>query len=86
MYGREIPDKITGFSGTGLYGIGKCRVREYGEKAGGGNKKQATNHGIFAGPGLQLPAPECLMVKELAEGSLKTIKGIVDYSDYQYLT
>ena len=33
-----------------------------------------------------LPAPECLMVKELAEGSLKTIKGIVDYSDYQYLT
>ena len=44
------------------------------------------SHGIFAGPGLQLPAPECLMVKELAEGSLKTIKGIVDYSDYQYLT
>lgn len=44
------------------------------------------SHGIFAGPGLQLPAPECLMVKELVEGSLKTIKGIVDYSDYQYLT
>jgi len=41
MYGQEIPDKITGFGGTGLYGIGKCRVGEYGEKAGGGNKKQA---------------------------------------------
>ena len=49
MYGQEIPDKITGFGGTGFYGIRKCRVREYGEKAGGGNKKQAV---LSAGAGI----------------------------------
>ena len=49
MYGQEIPDKITGFGGTGLCVIGKCRVREYGEKAGGGNKKQAV---LSAGTGI----------------------------------
>ncbi|PXX48173.1 hypothetical protein DFR60_11852 [Hungatella effluvii] len=81
MYGQEIPDKITGFGGTGFYGIRKCRVREYGEpcfqdfiwKASMKGNPQNYNprgfetsciHGIFAGQGLQLPAPECLMVKE----------------------
>ena len=44
------------------------------------------NHGIVAGPNVKLPASECLMVKELVIGSLKNIKGIVDYSDYQFLT
>lgn len=44
------------------------------------------NYGIVAGPKIELPAPECLMVKELVEGSLKNIKGIVDYSYYQFLT
>lgn len=42
--------------------------------------------GIVAGKTLSLPAPECLMVKELVEGGLAHIRGIVDYSDYQYLT
>ncbi len=42
--------------------------------------------GIVAGKTLSLPAPECLMVKELVEGELAHISGIVDYSDYQYLT
>lgn len=44
------------------------------------------NHGIIAGSSVKLPAPECLMVKELVTDSLKNIKGIVDYSDYQFLT
>lgn len=44
------------------------------------------NFGIVAGKTLSLPAPECLMVKELVEGALLNISGIVEYSDYQYLT
>ncbi len=44
------------------------------------------NHGIIAGPKVNLPAPECLMVKELIEGALEHIKGVVDYSYYQNLT
>lgn len=44
------------------------------------------NHGIVAGPNINLPAVECLMVKELVGGALDNIKGIVDYSDYECLT
>lgn len=44
------------------------------------------NFGIVAGRTLSLPSPDCLMVKELVEGALAYISGIVDYSDYQYLT
>ena len=43
-------------------------------------------YGIFAGDKIKLPAPECLMIKELVPGSLKNIQGIVDYSYYQSLT
>ena len=43
-------------------------------------------HGIVAGPNINLPAVECLMVKELVSGALDNIKGIVDYSDYECLT
>lgn len=32
------------------------------------------------------PSPECLMVKELVGGALLHINGIVEYSDYRYLT
>ncbi len=35
---------------------------------------------------INLPSPECLMVKELVEGELKNIKGIVDFSFYETLT
>ncbi len=47
-----------------------------------------TSHdfGIVAGKTLSLPSPECLMVKELVEGALLNISGIVEYSDYQSLT
>ena len=43
-------------------------------------------HGIVAGPNIDLPAVECLMVKELVSGALEHIKGMVDYSDYECLT
>lgn len=43
-------------------------------------------HGIVAGPNIDLPAVECLMVKELVSGALEHIKGIVDYSYYECLT
>lgn len=48
--------------------------------------KTSCDYGIIAGPNINLPAPECLMVKELVTGALKNIKGIVDYSYYQSLT
>lgn len=44
------------------------------------------DYGIIAAPSVGLPAPECLMVKELVEGSLEYISGMLDYSDYEYLT
>ncbi|PKU92187.1 acetyltransferase, GNAT family [Bifidobacterium pseudolongum subsp. globosum] len=47
-----------------------------------------TSHdlGIVAGKTVAPPSPECLMVKELAEGALRHISGVVEYADYQYLT
>ena len=42
-------------------------------------------YGIKAGPNIKLPKPECLMVKELAEGALDKMSGIVDYSFYDTL-
>ncbi len=42
-------------------------------------------YGINAGPNIKLPKPECLMVKELAEGALDNMSGIVDYSFYDTL-
>lgn len=41
--------------------------------------------GIEAGPGIKLPHPDCLMVKELQPGSLDEINGLVDYSFYESL-
>lgn len=41
--------------------------------------------GIAAGPNIHLPAKECLMVKELVEGTLQNFKGEVDYSFYDCL-
>lgn len=36
-------------------------------------------YGIEGGPGMGLPHPDCLMVKELVSGALDNIKGIVEY-------
>ena len=42
-------------------------------------------YGIEAGPSLDLPHPDCLMVKELEDGALEHISGLVDYSYYECL-
>lgn len=42
-------------------------------------------YGIKANPNIKLQHPDCLMVKELTEGGLESIKGIVDYSFYNSL-
>ena len=41
--------------------------------------------GILAAPSVGLPAPECLMVRELEEGTLKKIKGSLEYTFYETL-
>ncbi len=41
--------------------------------------------GITAHESVGLPAPECLMVKELIPGGLERIRGVVAYDDYACL-
>lgn len=43
------------------------------------------NYGITAGSSVHLPSPECLMVKELENGTLQNMKGTLDYSYYHSL-
>jgi len=45
----------------------------------------SADYGITAHASVGLPAPECLMVKELVPGSLEHIHGTVCYSDYEAL-
>lgn len=45
----------------------------------------SADYGITAHESVGLPAPECLMVKELVPGGLDDIHGQVNYSDYQCL-
>ena len=45
----------------------------------------AADHGILPGETVQLPAIECLMVKELIPGGLDGIHGQVSYADYKSL-
>ena len=45
----------------------------------------SADHGITAHESVGLPAPECLMVKELIPGELAHINGVVAYSDYESL-
>lgn len=47
--------------------------------------RTSADYGIIAGESVHLPAPECLMVKELVPNSLENIKGIVEYTDYKSL-
>ena len=46
----------------------------------------SADYGITAHESVGLPAPECLMVKELVPGSLDGMHGQVCYSDYTCLT
>ena len=45
----------------------------------------SADFGITAHESVGLPAPECLMVKELVPGGLKGIQGQVCYADYECL-
>lgn len=45
----------------------------------------SADFGIVAAPSVGLPAPECLMVKELVEGALEHMHGEVEYSFYEAL-
>ena len=45
----------------------------------------SADFGIVAGKSVGLPAPECLMVKELKNGALEHISGVVEYTDYKTL-
>lgn len=45
----------------------------------------SSDYGITAHESVGLPAPECLMVKELVPGGLRDIYGQVNYNDYQCL-
>ena len=45
----------------------------------------SVDYGITAHESVGLPAPECLMVKELVSGGLAGIQGQVCYSDYECL-
>lgn len=42
-------------------------------------------YGIEAAPSVGLPHPDCLMVKELEDGALEHISGMLDYSFYECL-
>ena len=46
----------------------------------------SADYGITAHESVGLPAPECLMARELVPGGLEGIQGQVCYSDYQCLT
>ena len=45
----------------------------------------SAEHGIVAGPKIHLPHVSCLMVKELVDGALDHVSGVVDYSFYDVL-
>lgn len=44
--------------------------------------KTSADYGIIAGESIDLPAPECFMVKELVPNALDTIHGKAEYTDY----
>ncbi len=45
----------------------------------------SADFGIVAGESVGLPAPECLMVKELEENALDKISGVLEYTEYKSL-
>ena len=47
--------------------------------------KASYKYDIKAGPNIKLPHIDCLMVKELDEGALDNMSGMVDYSFYEAL-
>ena len=45
----------------------------------------SADYGIVAGKSVDLPAIECMMVKELCPDSLRHIRGVIEYTDYKSL-
>ncbi len=45
----------------------------------------SADFGIVAGESVGLPAPECLMVKELEKNALDKISGVLEYTEYKSL-
>ncbi len=43
----------------------------------------SADFGIVAGESVGIPAPECLMVKELELNALNSISGVLEYTDYK---
>ena len=75
------------------YGFEKARELGYQAVIVEGNPRNyrsrgfvtSADYGITAHESVGLPAPECLMVKELVPGGLEGIRGQVCYSDYECL-
>ena len=75
------------------YGLEKARNLGYKAVIVEGNPmnyrsrgfKTSADYGITAHASVGLPAPECLMVRELIPGGLEGIRGQVCYSDYECL-
>ena len=76
------------------YGFEKAREMGYSAVIVEGNPSNyrsrgfqtSADFGIVAAESVGLPAPECLMVKELVSGALDRISGVVAYTDYQSLS
>ena len=75
------------------YGFEKAKKLGYSAVLVEGNPRNynprgfvtSADHGIFAGPDIHLPHVSCLMIRELKDGALQHIHGIVDYSYYNAL-
>ena len=76
------------------YGFEKAMEMGYTVVIVEGNPQNYRNRGfktsadfdITAAESVGLPAPECLMVKELKNGALENIEGVVEYTDYKALS
>ena len=75
------------------YGFEQARVMGYRAVIVEGNPRNyrsrgfvtSADFGITAHESVGLPAPECLMVRELVPGALEQIHGVVCYCDYEAL-
>ena len=47
--------------------------------------KTSANYQIFADESVGLPAPECLMIRELVPGVLEGVHGYINYEIYKSL-
>ncbi len=76
------------------YGFGKAAARGFHAVMVEGDPNNyhargfvtSADHRIVAGPSIHLPHVSCLMVRELTEGALAHIHGVVDYSFYDVLS